>query len=60
VKPATLAPGVVLSTLPDEVDPLNHWRYALWPSYDRTGRARGTSATIDYRYERGTTTLSVT
>ena len=56
---ATLAPGIVLSTLPDEAAPENHWRYALWPSFTRPSVARGGTATIDYQYGRGMTTLEV-
>jgi hypothetical protein len=56
---ATLAPGIVLSTLPDEVAPESHWRYALWPSYDRPSFVRGESAVIDYAHGRGMTTLSI-
>lgn len=54
----TLAPGIVLSTLPDAVDPANHWLYPLWPSLDRPAWAREETVTLDYRYARGTTTLS--
>ena len=57
---ATLAPGIVLSTLPDEVHRESSWRYALWPSLDRSAFARGATAVIDYAYDRGTTTLHVT
>lgn len=56
---AILAPGIVLSTLPDEVDAENHWRYALWPAYDRPSFARGATAQIEYAHGRGMTTLSV-
>lgn len=56
---ATLAPGVVLSTVPDEVDPQNHWRYGVWPAYDRPSFARGATATIDYAHGRGKTSLAV-
>jgi len=56
---ATLAPGIVLSTLPDEVDPDNHWRYALWPSAGRPAFGRGTTVTLDYAHERGITKLSI-
>jgi hypothetical protein len=57
---ATLAPGVVLSTLPDDVDATNHWRYAVFPAYGRSSFVAGTTVTLDYRYDRGTTTLSIT
>jgi predicted RNA methylase len=57
---ATLAPGIVLSTLPDEVDPENHWWYGLWASYDHPSFAAGATATIDYAHGRGKTTLSIT
>jgi hypothetical protein len=56
---ATLAPGIVLSTLPDEVSPDNHWRFRLWASEERPSFARGETATIEYRYGRGTTSLTV-
>ena len=56
---ATLAPGIVLSTLPDEVDAESHWRYALWPSYGRPSVLRGTTVVIDYGHGRGMTTLSI-
>lgn len=56
---ATLAAGVVLSTLPADVHRESSWRYALWPSLDRPAFARGATATIDYAYDRGTTTLLV-
>ena len=48
-----------LSTLSDDVHRENSWRYALWPSLDRPAFSRGTSAVIDYAYDRGTTTLTV-
>jgi hypothetical protein len=57
---STLAPGVVLSTLPDAADPENHWRYAVWAAHEGRSRARGATATIAYEHARGTTTLSVT
>lgn len=56
---ATLAPGIVLSTLAEDVHRDNSWRYALWPSLDRAAFLRGATAIIDYAYDRGTTTLQV-
>ena len=56
---ATLAPGIVLSTVADDVHRESSWRYALWPSLDRPAFPRGASAVIDYAYDRGTTTLTV-
>jgi hypothetical protein len=49
----------VLSTLDDEVDPLNSWRYALWPCIDRASFARGETAVVDYAYDRGTTSITI-
>lgn len=54
---ATLAPSVVLSTLPAEVDPKNHWLYALWIAFDHPNLPRGTQVEIDYSYDRATSTL---
>ena len=56
---ATLAPGIVLTTLLDAVDPANHWRYGLWPSIDQPSFPLGTEVTIDYAHDRGTTTISM-
>jgi hypothetical protein len=56
---ATLAPGIVVSTLDDQVDPRNSWRYALWPSLERPSFARGESAVVDYAYDRGVTSITV-
>lgn len=56
---ATLAPGIVLSTLTEDVHRDSSWRYALWPSLDRAAFSRGDTAVIDYAYDRGTTTLHV-
>lgn len=57
---ATLAPGVVLSTLPDDFDPTCHWAHALFPAFDCPAVSGGSSITIDYAYDRGVTTLQVT
>jgi precorrin-6B methylase 2 len=57
---ATLAPGVVLSTLPDDFDPTSHWAHALFPAFDRPEVKGGAEIAIDYAYERGTTTVKVT
>lgn len=57
---ATLAPGIVLSTLIDDVQVTNSWRYALWASLEQASFDAGASAQIDYAYARGTTTLRIT
>jgi precorrin-6B methylase 2 len=57
---ATLAPGVVLSTLPDDFDPTSHWAHALFPAFDCPEVKGGAEIAIDYAYERGTTTVKVT
>jgi protein arginine N-methyltransferase 1 len=56
---ATLAPGVVLSTLPDDFDPTSHWAHALFPAFDHPSVRGGTTITLDYSYDRGVTTLRV-
>ncbi len=56
---ATLAPEIVLSTVPEDVHPADSWRYALWPALDRPTLKKGETATIHYAYNRGTTTLRV-
>ncbi len=56
---ATLAPGVVLSTLPDDFDPTSHWAHALFPAFDCPAVKAGASITIDYGYDRGVTTVRV-
>jgi len=56
---ATLAPDVVLSTLPDDFDPTSHWAHALFPAFDCPAVKGGAEITIDYAYERGTTTVTV-
>jgi hypothetical protein len=56
---ATLAPGVVLSTLPDDFDPTGHWAHALFPAFDYPALAAGTQIAIDYTYDRGVTTVRV-
>jgi precorrin-6B methylase 2 len=55
---ATLAPGIVLSTMLDEVSVDNHWRYGVWPAQDRPSLARGGTATIDYEHARGKTAIA--
>ena len=57
---ATLAPGVVLSTLPDDFDPTSHWAHALFPAFDCPSVKGGSSIVIDYSYDRGVTTVRVT
>jgi hypothetical protein len=54
---ATLAPGIAVSTLPAEVDPHNAWRYALWLALDLPDLEAGAAVQLDYRYERGTSTV---
>jgi hypothetical protein len=56
---ATLAPGVVLSTLPDESDGKSHWAHALFPAFDRPTLVKGQTVTIDYSYDRGVSTVRV-
>jgi len=56
---ATLAPGLVLSTLPADFDPTCHWCHALFPAFDCPAVGGGRAIVIDYTYERGTTTLRV-
>ncbi|MBX3190017.1 MAG: 50S ribosomal protein L11 methyltransferase [Labilithrix sp.] len=54
---ATLAPGIVLSTLLADVDPKNHWHYPLWLAHDRPAHDRGAAITIEYAYQRGSSSL---
>ncbi len=56
---ATLAPGVVLSTLPADFDPTSHWAHALFPAFDCLEVAAEAHIVIDYNYDRGTTTVRV-
>lgn len=56
---ATLAPGIVLSTLPSDVDPQNNWRYALWPALDEQRLPKGATVAIDYAYARRASTLVI-
>lgn len=56
---ATLAPGIVLSTLPDDFDPTSHWAHALFPAFGCMAVKGGTKLAIDYSYARGTTTVRV-
>jgi hypothetical protein len=56
---ATLAPGIVLSTLPDESDGKSHWAHALFPGFDRPTLVKGQTVTIDYAYDRGVSTVRV-
>ena len=55
---ATLAPGIVLSTLAEDAHPTNHWRYALWLA-DPLSFGTGSTATIHYSYDRGVTAIEV-
>lgn len=57
---ATLAPGVVLSTLPADFDPTGHWAHALFPAFDCPSVASGTEIEIEYSYDRAVTTVRVT
>lgn len=54
---ATLAPGIVLSTVPKDSSAENSWRYPLWPAFDRLAVPKGTRIMVDWHYQRGTTTL---
>jgi hypothetical protein len=56
---ATLAPGVFLSTLPDDFDPTSHWAHALFPSFDCPEVKAGATVLVDYDYDRGVTTVRV-
>ncbi len=56
---ATLAPGIVISTLPEDFDPTCHWAHALFPAFDLPVASGGTSIEVDYSYDRGCTTLRV-
>jgi hypothetical protein len=56
---ATLAPDVVLSTLPDDFDPESHWAHALFPAFDCLAVKGGTTVAIEYSYDRGVTTVRV-
>jgi predicted RNA methylase len=56
---ATLAPGLVLSTLPADFDPTCHWCHALFPAFDCPAVLGGKAVIVDYTYERGITTLRV-
>jgi hypothetical protein len=56
---ATLAPRIVLSTLPADFDPTSHWAHALFPAFDCPAAPGGTTIVIDYSYDRGTTTVRV-
>jgi hypothetical protein len=55
---ATLAPGVVLSTVPGEADARNAWRYLVWPALDLGAVEAGEELRIRHRYERGVTTIT--
>ena len=56
---ATLAPGITISTLPDECDSANHWAHALFPAFDCPVVERGTLIVVDYSYERGSTRVRI-
>ncbi len=56
---ATLAPGVVLSTLPDDFDPTSHWAHALFPAFDHFELAKDETVALEYSYDRGTTMVRV-
>ena len=56
---AVLAPGIVLSTLPDECDPTNHWAHALFPAFACPSLEKGARVSIDYWYERGLTGMRI-
>lgn len=52
---ARLSERHILSTLPADADPGNHWAYALFPSFEHPSLAKGDTVAIEYSYERGTT-----
>jgi hypothetical protein len=56
---ATLAEGIVLSTLPDDFDPTSHWAHALFPAFDHPVVRKGETVDIEYSYDRGTTMVRV-
>jgi hypothetical protein len=56
---AKLAEGIILSTLPGEVEKANHWAYALFPAFDHPVLAKGETALVEYSYDRGTTMVRV-
>lgn len=55
---ATLAPGIVLSTVPGEVSASNSWRYELWPALDHPDARRGSSFDVHLEYRRGRSSIS--
>ncbi|MDB4946864.1 MAG: hypothetical protein JWP97_6398 [Labilithrix sp.] len=57
---AKLAEDVILSTLPDDFDPANHWAHALFPAFDCFKLAKDASFEVEYSYDRGTTMVRVT
>lgn len=56
---AKLAEGIVLSTLPGDVDKANHWAYALFPVFDHPVLAKDDTIDVEYSYDRGTTMVQV-
>lgn len=52
---AKLAEGIVLSTLPADIDPTSHWAFALFPAFTHTAVAKGESIDVEYSYDRGLT-----
>lgn len=56
---AKLAEGIVLSTLPGEIDEHNHWAFALFPALDHPALAKGDTIDVEYSYDRGVTMVHV-
>lgn len=56
---ARLAQGIILSTLPGDVDPGNHWAYALFPVVGHRPLASGATVDVEYSYDRGVTMVNV-
>lgn len=55
---ATLAPGIVLSTVPGEVSASSSWRYELWPALDYPEAPRGASFDVQLEYRRGRSSIA--
>lgn len=54
---ATLADGIVVSTLPGEAAPDTCWRWATWPAVDCLQNARGTAIEVAVDYARTETAV---
>lgn len=55
---AELAPGIVISVLPDALDPKNCWRWAIRPAFDCLQNARGQKLAVAVAYASGETALT--